>query len=88
MERVGEVTVEQAVHDLGREQLNLPRPAAAVRPVFELYAATRATEFGPLALKAVRQKFVEQKWCRKTVTRREQGSGREGQVNGSDCGTE
>ncbi|MBN9121507.1 MAG: site-specific integrase [Planctomycetes bacterium] len=43
---------------------------ATIRPLRELYGESLATEFGPLALKAVRQKFVEQKWCRKTVNAR------------------
>ncbi|MBP3956851.1 site-specific integrase [Gemmata sp. G18] len=41
-----------------------------VRFVRELYGAIPAAEFGPLALKAVRQKFVEQKWSRKSVNAR------------------
>ncbi|VTT98771.1 catalytic phage domain protein : Integrase, catalytic core, phage domain protein OS=Rhodopirellula sallentina SM41 GN=RSSM_06627 PE=4 SV=1: Phage_integrase [Gemmataceae bacterium] len=43
---------------------------ATIRYVRELYGDALATEFGPLALKAVRQKFVEQEWCRKTVNAR------------------
>ena len=43
---------------------------AAIRHVRELYAKTPATGFGPLSLKAARQRFVEQKWCRKTVNAR------------------
>jgi integrase len=37
------------------------------RHVRELYGTTPAAEFGPLALKAVRQQFVAAGWCRKTV---------------------
>jgi integrase len=40
------------------------------RLVRELYGHLAAAEFGPLALKAVRQKFVDLKWCRKTVNAR------------------
>jgi integrase len=43
---------------------------AALRHVRELYAETPVTGFGPLALKAVWQRFVEQKWCRKTINAR------------------
>jgi integrase len=43
---------------------------ATIRHVREMYGDAPATEFGPLALKAVRQKFVELKWCRKTVNAR------------------
>ena len=42
----------------------------ALRYVRELYGNMPVTEFGPLALKAVRQKFVELKWSRKTVNTR------------------
>jgi integrase len=37
------------------------------RYVRELYGYSPATEFGPLALKAVRQKFVQAGWCRRSV---------------------
>jgi integrase len=40
------------------------------RFVRELYGDVPAAEFGPLALKAVRQKFIEVRWCRKTVNAR------------------
>ncbi len=43
---------------------------AAIRHVRELYGDRPVTEFGPLALKAVRQRFVDQKWCRKTINAR------------------
>ena len=42
----------------------------ALRHVRELYGEIPVKEFGPLALKAVRQKFVELKWSRKTVNTR------------------
>jgi hypothetical protein len=32
-----------------------------------VYGDLPASEFGPLALKAVRQKFIDLGWCRKTV---------------------
>lgn len=38
--------------------------------VLGLYGHTLAAEFGPLALKAVRQKMVEAGWCRKLVNQR------------------
>lgn len=40
------------------------------RPVRELYGHTPAKEFGPLALKAVRQKMIERGLCRTLVNRR------------------
>ena len=39
----------------------------ACRHVRELYGMIPATEFGPLALKAIRQRFIAADWCRKTV---------------------
>lgn len=38
--------------------------------VRETYGHTRAVDFGPLALKAVRQKMVEKEWCRSLVNQR------------------
>jgi integrase len=40
------------------------------RYVRELYGETPAIEFGPKALKAVRERFVGERWCRKTVNAR------------------
>lgn len=40
------------------------------RLVLALYGHTLAAEFGPLALKAVRQKMVDAGWCRKLVNQR------------------
>ncbi len=37
------------------------------RTVRELYGLTPAADFGPLALKAVRQRFISAQWCRRTV---------------------
>ncbi|MBP3956893.1 site-specific integrase [Gemmata sp. G18] len=42
----------------------------ALRYVRVLYGSLPVIEFGPLALKAVRQKFVDLKWSRKTVNAR------------------
>jgi integrase len=42
----------------------------AIRYVRELYGETRAANFGPLAMKAVREKFVGERWCRKTINQR------------------
>jgi integrase len=44
-----------------------------LRPLKELYGSTPAAEFGPLALKAVREKMIEKGWCRKGIN---QGIGR------------
>ena len=40
------------------------------RHVRELYGHTAAREFGPLALKAVRQKFIAAGWCRGFINQR------------------
>jgi len=42
----------------------------ACRFVRELYGTTTATLFGPLSLKAVRERFVAAGWCRKSVNAR------------------
>lgn len=39
----------------------------ALRPVRELYGHTPAAEFGPLALKAVREVMIQRDWCRSLV---------------------
>src|SRR5688572_2294332 len=36
----------------------------ALKPLRQLYGRTRAAEFGPLALKAVRAHMVGMRWCR------------------------
>jgi integrase len=46
--------------------------ASAMRFVRQLYGETAAILFGPLSLKAVRQKMVEAKWARSTVNRQVQ----------------
>ena len=43
---------------------------AALRPVNELYGNERARNFGPLALKAVRKKLLDQDICRTEINRR------------------
>lgn len=40
---------------------------SAVRPMLELYCDTLATDFGPLALAAVRARMVEELWARTTI---------------------
>ncbi len=42
----------------------------ALKPVRQLYGRVPATEFGPLALKAVREWMLEKGWCRKTINNR------------------
>jgi integrase len=41
----------------------------AMQPLKRLYGATRATEFGPLALRALVNEFVRIGWCRNHVNR-------------------
>ncbi len=41
----------------------------AFRPLKQLYGQTPATEFGPRALKTVREKMVESGWCRPYVNK-------------------
>jgi hypothetical protein len=40
---------------------------SVMRPLKELYGMLPAKDFGPLALKAVRQKMIESGWCRGTI---------------------
>jgi len=44
----------------------------ALRPLREMYGHTAAAQFGPLALKVVRQRFIEAGLCRREVNRRVQ----------------
>ena len=41
----------------------------AVRPLHELYSHTLVRDFGPLALKAVRQRMIDKGWCRHHINR-------------------
>ena len=41
----------------------------ALRPLRQLYGDAKASQFGPLALKAVRQRMVDIGWCRNVVNR-------------------
>jgi integrase len=41
----------------------------ALRPLKDLYAETPAAEFGPRALKAVRQKMLDTGWCRPYINK-------------------
>src|ERR671929_213785 len=41
----------------------------ALRPIQELYGETRARDFGPLALKAVRQAMIQRGWCRSFINK-------------------
>ncbi|MCR9115795.1 MAG: site-specific integrase [bacterium] len=41
----------------------------ALRPVRKLYGETMADDFGPLALKAVRQTMIDDGWCRTHINR-------------------
>lgn len=41
----------------------------AIRPLHELYSHTQAEDFGPLALKAVRERMIERGWSRQYINR-------------------
>lgn len=41
----------------------------AIRPLHELYSLTAVKNFGPLSLKAVRQRMVDKGWCRQHINR-------------------
>ena len=54
----------------GRPTDEIRHVKTVCRPVRELFGDTPAESFGPLALKCVRQRFIEANWCRKTVNSR------------------
>ncbi len=41
----------------------------AIRPLHELYSRTAVKEFGPRSLKAVRQRMIDNGWCRQHINR-------------------
>lgn len=41
----------------------------AIRPLHELYSVSCVKDFGPLSLKAVRQRMIERGWCRQYINR-------------------
>lgn len=51
----------------GEPTTQLERVKQSLKPVKELYGRTLAKDFGPLALKAVRQKMVEAGWVRRYI---------------------
>jgi integrase len=51
----------------GQTSQQLDHIKLAVRPLRQLYGPSPAANFGPLALKAVRQRMVECDWCRNFV---------------------
>ncbi len=51
----------------GRPTTQLHVLRSALKPLRELYGESRAAEFGPLALKAVRQRMIDLGWSRTTV---------------------
>jgi integrase len=54
----------------GRPSPGLGPAEAAATPLRELYGATAASEFGPVALRAVRQVMIESGLCRNVVNQR------------------
>ena len=65
------VSIVANEYRLHAEASRTPAAAAVVRlaikPVWELYGSTPATEFGPLKLKAVRNRWIEAGLCRSTI---------------------
>ena len=51
----------------GKATSELRSYVANVRPLLDAHGDTLARDFGPLALKAVRQAMVEARWARKTI---------------------
>jgi len=74
---VGSLTVNELLvsylrwaKDYYRDSKELPNIKLALRPLKELYGRTRVIDFGPLALKAVRQRMVAGDICRNEVNKR------------------
>ena len=53
----------------GRQTNEVPMLKRIMGVVRDLYAREPATQFGPLALKAVRQKMIELGWCRSQINK-------------------
>ncbi|MEI7700750.1 MAG: hypothetical protein WCK86_13210, partial [Planctomycetia bacterium] len=53
----------------GQETSEIHCLKSATRPLVELYGYHSVDAFGPLALKAVREKMISSGWCRKTVNK-------------------
>jgi integrase len=53
----------------GRPTTELDSTRSAMRPLTELYGRTPSSEFGPLALKGVRDRMVKNGWCRNVVNK-------------------
>lgn len=51
----------------GKQTSEVAGMKAAIRPLKGLYARTNAADFGPLALKAVRQRMIDAGWARATI---------------------
>jgi len=56
-------------HETDGRVKELEQFALALRPLKELYAETPAADFGPRALKAVRQKMIDAGWCRPYINK-------------------
>jgi len=53
----------------GTETHEVNNMRQALRPVKDLYGSSLVAEFGPLALKAVRESMIERGWCRGNINR-------------------
>lgn len=56
----------------GRPTSQVEQIKHALRPLRQLYGSTPASDFGPLALKAVRQQFINSGFCRNEINRKTQ----------------
>ena len=53
----------------GRQTEEVTCYVSAIRPLVDLYGHELVNEFGPLALKAVREKYIRAGWCRKYINK-------------------
>jgi hypothetical protein len=54
----------------GEQTSQVDRVRRSIRVLRELYGHTRAAQFGPMAIKAVREHMVKLGWCRKVINQR------------------
>lgn len=57
-------------HPDGRPTTEIENYKLSLRPLRELYGHTRVHDFGPLALKVVRQRMIARGWCRTAINGR------------------
>ncbi len=57
------------VHNDGTQTGEVNNIRQALRPLKELFGHSKAIDFGPLALRSVRQRMIDMGWCRTNINR-------------------